>query len=155
MKVGITGHQNLPAHAVSDISVALRSELESLTEVTGVTSLAAGADQLFAATVLELGGHLEVIVPSERYESTMSGSVLEEYQRLLAAAHKVRRLPFSEPCEEAYFAAGKEIVKTCDLMIAVWDGKPAQGLGGTADVVRYAREQGIPIRVIWPEGLAR
>nr|WP_208329337.1 hypothetical protein [Streptomyces sp. 846.5] len=141
--------------AVSTIESALRAELISLGDVTGVSSLAAGADQLCAATVLELGGSLEVIVPSDHYESTMSGSPLDEYRRLLATAGRVRVLPFSEPSEEAFFAAGKEIVGICDQMIAVWDGKPAKGLGGTADVVRYAEELGVPVRVIWPEGLVR
>jgi len=40
-------------------------------------------------------------------------------------------------------------------MFAVWDGKPADGLGGTADVVGYARERAIPVQVFWPAGLER
>jgi hypothetical protein len=36
---------------------------------------------------------------------------------------------------------------------AVWDGQPSGGLGGTADVVAaYAREWGVPVEVVWPEG---
>jgi hypothetical protein len=137
------------------IRSALTDELRILSELTGVTSLAAGADQLFAAIVLDLGGSLEVIVPSARYDTTMSGSVIEEYRRLLAAAHVVRHLSFSEPSEEAFLAAGKDIAGSCDRLIAVWDSKPAKGLGGTADVVRYAKNLGVPVRVIWPDGLMR
>jgi hypothetical protein len=29
------------------------------------------------------------------------------------------------------------------------------GLGGIADVVAYARQRGVPVRVIWPEGASR
>ena len=38
---------------------------------------------------------------------------------------------------------------------AVWDGKPARGYGGTADVVAEARDRGTPVTVIWPEGATR
>jgi hypothetical protein len=36
-----------------------------------------------------------------------------------------------------------------------WDGKPARGYGGTADVVAEARNKGIPVTVIRPEGAGR
>lgn len=29
------------------------------------------------------------------------------------------------------------------------------GLRGTADVVTYARQRGVPVTVIWPEGASR
>jgi hypothetical protein len=52
--------------------------------------------------------------------------------------------------------AGSEIlVGLVDELIAVWDGEPARGYGGTADVVAYAKRQGIPVRIVWPEGAAR
>ena len=51
--------------------------------------------------------------------------------------------------------ASVEMLKDADLLIAVWDGLPARGLGGTADVVAYARDHGIPVSVIWPEGARR
>ena len=39
------------------------------------------------------------------------------------------------------------------VLVAVWDGQPARGLGGTADVV--ARQRGVPMEVIWPQGATR
>jgi hypothetical protein len=42
-----------------------------------------------------------------------------------------------------------------DELWAVWDGRPARGYGGTADVVARARDSGIPVRVIWPAGARR
>jgi hypothetical protein len=35
-----------------------------------------------------------------------------------------------------------------EVLIAVWDGLPARGLGGTADVVAYAKQCGRPVEVI-------
>ncbi len=39
---------------------------------------------------------------------------------------------FSETSNE------RTVVDAVDLLIAIWNGKPARGLGGTADVVSYA-----------------
>jgi hypothetical protein len=47
------------------------------------------------------------------------------------------------------------VVDPSDVLVAVWDGEPARRLGGTADVVAYARERGVPAIVIWPEGATR
>jgi hypothetical protein len=47
-------------------------------------------------------------------------------------------LPYPFPSEEAFWNAGKYIVDHSDLVVAVWDGEAARGLGGTADVVQYA-----------------
>jgi len=33
--------------------------------------------------------------------------------------------------------------------------KPARGYGGTADVVAEARQRGVPLTIIWPEGASR
>ncbi len=42
-----------------------------------------------------------------------------------------------------------------DELWAVWDGEPARGPGGTADVVAHARGRGVPVRVVWPPGARR
>ncbi|HEY1620682.1 MAG TPA: hypothetical protein VGG25_23870 [Streptosporangiaceae bacterium] len=47
------------------------------------------------------------------------------------------------------------MIRGADELWAVWDGQPARGYGGTADVVAHARSKGIPVRVIWPEGARR
>jgi hypothetical protein len=73
----------------------------------------------------------------------------------LEAAHSVTRLDYAEPTEEAFLAAGKSVVDNCQVLIAVWDGKPARGLGGTADIVRYARDTGKAVSIVWPDGIDR
>jgi hypothetical protein len=111
----------------------------------GLTSLAAGADQRFAAIVLQLGGAIEVIVPFPEYETRFaSDEERASYRRLLAAATAVTILPRGgEGDEEMYFLAGRRVVDESELLIAVWDGRPAAGLGGTADVVAYADRRGV------------
>ena len=52
-------------------------------------------------------------------------------------------------------AAGRLLVERSDRLIAVWDGLPARGPGGTADVVAYARALSRPVTVLWPQGAHR
>lgn len=70
------------------------------------------------------------------------------FDRLLEAAHEVVVLPRPAADREAYEAANALLLTRADHLLAVWGG-------GTADVVREARESGIPVEVIRPPGAAR
>ena len=37
------------------------------------------------------------------------------------------------------------MVDRCDAVIALWDGEKSRGRGGTAEIVGYAQEHGVPI----------
>jgi hypothetical protein len=157
VRVGITGHQNLSERCVELVRARIAKELTTIKPpLVGLSSLAAGADQLFAEAVIAAGGRLTVILPSQGYEDSFDDTLtLQRFNVLLRLAGETIRLPYDEPSEEAYWRAGQEIVNRCDLLLAVWDGHAAVGLGGTADVVGYARERGTTLRVVWPDGCAR
>jgi hypothetical protein len=157
MKVGITGHQDIPPLAEDAIRQKLRRVLEDIRDpITAVTSLAEGADQMFAALTLERGGRLHVVVPCRRFEEAFATAAgVQAFTRLLARAADIETLSFPQPSEEAFWAAGRRVVELCDLLVGVWDGKPARGKGGTADVVEYARSRGVEVEVIWPPGISR
>lgn len=144
MRVGITGHRRLKD---PDGWGWVRAEVDSLlaslqTPLTGITSLAVGADQLFAHAVLKFGGSLEVVIPFAGYELTFSeGGERKEYLRLLQRASKKEVLEKSGSDEDSYLASGKRMVDLSELLIAVWDSMPAVGKGGTGDVVGYAAQQ--------------
>jgi len=111
---------------------------------------------MFARIILEHGGQLHVLLPSAKYEQSFnSAHDLDIYTQLIAQASTVDQLDHSQPSEEAFFEAGRDIVSHADIVIAVWDGKPAGGLGGTADVVDFARRKGKDLMIIWPVGLER
>ena len=74
---------------------------------------------------------------------------------MLTRAAAVHQLPFVESTSESHMAASKFMVDEADELYAVWDGKPARGYGGTADVVAYARDHDITVQVIWPAGAER
>jgi hypothetical protein len=124
-------------------------------DMTGISCLADGADQIFARAVTDLGGALEAVIPAEQYREVLPADSHTEFDRLLAMAETVRRLPFAEPTPRSFMAASELMVDAADELYAVWDGKPARGYGGTADVVAYARERGKPVNVIWPPGAHR
>jgi hypothetical protein len=155
--LGVTGHQTIPPDARDFVARAVKDFLRDVEPpLDAFTSLAAGADQLVATELVRAGGRLHVILPSRDYEQTFAASEdLACFRSLLEAANAVTRLDYAEPSEEAFLAAGKSVVDSCDVLIAVWDGEPARGLGGTADVVQYARDTGKSVSVVWPDDVSR
>lgn len=120
----------------------LRDTLVTYRATEAWSSLAQGTDQLFAEVALELKIPVRAVVPLGAYETFFEDNeALTNYRRLLGRARRTN-LELHFPAERAFFEAGKFIVDQCHLLVAVWDGKPAEGLGGTADIVSYARGHG-------------
>ena len=147
MNVGIAGHQHLGS---SETEAWVRETLQQLIEdyrVThGFTCLAAGADQLYAELLTNRGIPYTPILPCRRYEEAFADACARErFNRLLSAAPKIVWLDFDRPSQAAFFEAGKEVVDRSNMIFAVWDGQPARGIGGTADVVSYALTRRVPV----------
>jgi hypothetical protein len=155
-RIAATGHRGLPADTISLVDAAIRAALEEAgARVTGLSSLADGADQIFAQAVLDLGGQIETVVPAQKYRDSLPAEARAEYDQLLARSVAVHTMPFAESTPEAYMAASEFMIGLAGELWAVWDGEPARGYGGTADVVAYAWEHGKPVEVIWPPGAHR
>ena len=157
--VGMTGHQGLPTRTAELVTAALRDTLRPhALNLVGVTMLGPGADQLFARVVLELGGTLYVVQPTagmQYRDSFPDADARRGYDELYGQASHVEALGHTESTEQAHMDAGRVVVDRSSVLVAVWDGLPARGLGGTADVVAYARQRGVPVKVIWPQGATR
>ncbi|SNT61903.1 hypothetical protein SAMN05216276_108614 [Streptosporangium subroseum] len=154
--VGVSGHQRLPEKARIHAEQKIRALLaDQPLPLIGVSSLAEGADQLFVEVLLQSDGTLRAVVPCQGYETTFEGTARQAYHRFLADAQTVTTLDYDEPGEAAYDAAGLFVVEHCEVLVAIWDGKPARGLGGTADAVAHARRLGREVIIIWPEGVER
>jgi hypothetical protein len=155
--VGVTGHTNLTDQSV----VLVHQELLDLlrpraNDLVGMTCLARGADQVFADAVLELGGALEVVIPASDYFTGISDPVSRKRcEAYLGAAASTVTMPYESSGPPAYLSASRYLIDRCDLLLAVWDGSPATGSGGTADAVAYAHDRGRSIVVVWPEGARR
>jgi len=121
-----------------------------------VSSLAEGADRVVARELLaESASRLEVILPvaqSAYAEDFRDDKSRREFQRLLARATQVRQAPGHPTRQAAYEWAGRRVVDRCDALIAVWDGQPAAGRGGTAEIVQYARDRKVPLGWVHTSG---
>jgi hypothetical protein len=140
------------------VRAAIREKLRSYgaEKLIGVSCIALGADQIFAAEVLDSGGDLEVILPSRNYrEAKVKPANLATFDTLLGRATTVRYLPFPEANREAYEAANAALLHNADRLVAVWDGQPPTAKGGTATTVVMARERGLAVDVLWPHGARR
>jgi len=146
MKVGITGHRTFAnQNQLLWAKDSLSSQIEQLDAIQGLTSLAIGADQIFAELLIERGHDYIYIEPCKLYETTFSIPERVLFRKLRLTAKSIVDVPYIEPCDEAYMEAGVVLVDMADLIFAVWDGKPARGLGGTSDVVQYALSTGTPV----------
>ncbi|TQM10189.1 hypothetical protein [Pseudonocardia kunmingensis] len=155
--VGITGHSNLSGDSYPTVRHALLDHLGPLRDdLIGMSCIARGPDQIFADLVLELGGTLDVVLPAADYLSGIPDPVdRERCDGYLAAARTTVTMPFETSGAPAYLAASRYLIDRCDVLMAVWDGAPPTGSGGTAEAVGYARERGVAVTVVWPPGARR
>jgi hypothetical protein len=151
--VGFSGHRQIgdpPAagRAIRDALESLRTEVAG--EWIGLSSVAAGGDQAFVRQVALLGMSWHAILPMPRAEfrGDFSPGDWAEAERQLAGAEHVRTLPSSAARDDAYLDCGLETVDGADVLISIWDGEPAHGKGGTADVVAYALSIAKPVLII-------
>ncbi|HUE79584.1 MAG TPA: hypothetical protein VMN38_08135 [Sphingomicrobium sp.] len=179
LSVGVTGHRQsaLPPDCLARLPGQVRDALkllargaatvrDSAPECFGpgnsrfvfVSPLAEGADQIAAEIALELGFALQAVLPFARddYRRDFSGDRAgARFDALIARCESVLELPgVRSDAPEAYMMAGRATVAHCDVLIAVWDGLPARGRGGTAEVVQLALKRGIPVVHLPVDGVA-
>jgi len=148
--VGFSGHRQLGQPAT--VAAAIRGALEALRregpgEWIALSSAALGGDWLFAHAALELGiaWHAVLPLPPAEFRKDFSADDWKTVEALLPEAEQVRVIAENGSREDAYLDCGTEAVNGCDVLLAVWDGEPARGKGGTADVIAYARELKKPL----------
>jgi hypothetical protein len=159
-RIGVTGHREVDDPET--LGRAIREALGRLNDfVAGsrgaelvpvvVSALAEGADRLVAEEVLaEKGARLEVALPLPRedyLDDFQQRGSKQEFQSLLERASDIWQAPAGLSREDAYERAGHYVVDRSDAVIALWDGEPARGRGGTAAIVAYARGRGVPL--VW------
>lgn len=158
--IAVTGHMDLTEAAVPLVREALREVLKPYAaggDLTGISCIAKGADSVFAEVVLELGGRLVAVIPSQDYrQRKVKPDHAATFERLRDAAAEVVVLDHETAGRAAYEGANRFLLERAERLVAVWDGRPSSGKGGgTADTVLEAREVGLPVEVVWPEGAVR
>lgn len=146
--------------AAGEAATATYAPTGSVPSLRLLSPLAEGADRLVAKEALAMGYQLEVALPfpQAEYEQDFDAESVTEFRALLGHArsgpngHRVLAIDGSQTneSEHGYETAGRFVLRNCDLLIAVWDGRPAAGRGGTAEIVRVAVAMGLPVWWINP-----
>lgn len=114
-----------------------------------MSSLAEGADCLIVKHILKRPAARLIVPLPLRQDDFLQDFVVPqakaEFYSLIARADKIIELAACSSREKSYGAAADFLLRNCDILLAVWDGRAAQGKGGTGHVVNLARELGLPI----------
>lgn len=160
-RVGVTGHRALDRE--DRLRQVVREALGEIKRIVAgdqgddgvglvvLSSLAEGADRLVAEVVLEQEpAALHAILPLEPADYEKDFSTVAswmQFRNLLDRAQDMTVISSGNARPAAYAAAGQRVVERCDVLIALWDGQPARGPGGTAEIVEYARQVEKPL--VW------
>jgi hypothetical protein len=155
--VGVTGHRDLLPDELPDLRRHVRQFLVDLQgrhpdlPLVVMSPLAEGADRLVAEEARALGIPLIVPLPFPKdiYERDFESPESLARFRELCSESEVIELPLLPgdtpesirdygPRRDAHYARlGIFLCAHCHVLLALWDGKPSDKLGGTAQVVRF------------------
>jgi hypothetical protein len=169
LRVGVSGHRQ-PPKLPAETEPSLRAHVGRILTAAGevaravgddrpcelavVSSLAEGADRIIAEAGLAAGFALNAILPFARAEyerdfaTAQSRAVFADLLARAAAVIELNGTAAARP--QAYEAAGLLMLANVDLLIAIWDGAKAAGVGGTAQIVGRALGRGIVVAWIKP-----
>jgi hypothetical protein len=162
--IGVTGHRNLREPELPGLRAQVRAFFLDLRArypelpLTVLSSLAAGGDQLVAQVALDLG--LRVIAPlpmtPELYlEDFQLPHDRDTFRRQLQQVQTLQ-LPIRQGSDQdavtrpglerdlQYAQAGIFVSSHCHILLALWDGRSSELLGGTAQVVAFHLHGAMP-----------
>jgi len=166
-RIGVTGHR---LHKLNMNDVQLERDIEAaLAKIVSehprrrfiiVSPLAEGADRLIARIAMDKFSmllHVPLPLPYELYQTDFTSTESnEEFKTMIGEANVYFELPMrfgnqeelashldqssNEQRNKQYALVGAFTVEDCDELLAVWDGKVEDGLGGTGQIVCWRRE---------------
>ena len=162
--VAVTGHRDLVPDEIPIIRSRVRDCLFSLRYeypsriIVVMSSLADGADRLVAEEALKLGMPLSVVLPMARalYEEDFTAESSREFAKLCDAASEIFELPLlpgSTPRSivepgpgrtRQYAQLGVFLSAHCHVLLALWDGKSSDLLGGTSATIQFHHHDVMP-----------
>ena len=168
-RIGVTGHRLLNTDDTTlrdEIDKVLATLIEQHAGSTCilVSPLAEGADRLvaeIAMTKYNLPLEVPLPLPYELYTTDFQDEEsIEVFKRLVGIAEFYYELPLkfgsveelalavgqtsNDARNQQYALVGAYLVEHCDELIAIYDGEPAGGFGGTADVVAWRTAGVVP-----------
>jgi hypothetical protein len=147
LTIGVTGHRDLVEEERPALETRVRALFDYLSEtfpglqLEVLTALAEGADRLVASIAIELEIPIIAVMPLKPsdYECDFeTPESLAEFRHLLSKARQTIQLPdIAADRDSQYAQLGVFISNHCEILLALWDGKTSDALGGTAHVVLY------------------
>ncbi|TPG46455.1 DUF4231 domain-containing protein [Sphingomonas glacialis] len=160
LTIGVTGHRpsRLAGVDLTDLAARVRVALSAFAaaapghELRLVSNLAEGADSIAFDQAAALGWPVDVVLPFEPMRNAYEfpdPAARAALDARLAGARVVMALapswPGREAPEVAYERAGRVMLAQSDVLLAIWDGAPARGRGGAAQIIEEAVARGIPV----------
>lgn len=156
-----------PPELEGQVYQAIRDRLSALDAKIGYASAACGADILFLEAILELNGEIHIVLPYAQDEFIQDSVDIipnsnwrQRYENLLTKANEViicsnHNLENSQVLYEyansVVHGLGKmraELLDTELVHLAVWDGQPGDGAGGTAWTIKTWQAWGYDVEII-------
>jgi hypothetical protein len=170
LNIGVTGHRSLKDADIESIKNNIFQVLRYIKHTTFakyeevkdlyrkevpkfrlISPLAEGSDRIAAKCALEKGYELQCPIPFTREEYEKDFITEEsklEFKELIDKAESVFEIEYNSGSRsKAYLNVGQIVLGHSDLLIAIWNGKEPEFMGGTSDIVEQAIKQEIP--VIW------
>lgn len=152
MAIGFTGHRTLGNEDKCRewiVDFLTQQKASGVGAVYGISSVAAGGDLLFTESCIQLGLPLSVLLPlpREEFRKDFDAVTWSRVEQVLNKATSIEVTTGDGTREECYYECGIETVHQSRLMLALWNGEASHGLGGTGDIVSFAR--GLGRQVVW------
>ncbi len=163
--IAVTGHRDLVPSEVPGIRAEVLSLLQMLRDrypdrrLRVMSPLAEGADRLVAECALDLGIELGVPLPMPKamyLDDFATEQSRGQFETMCARASEVFELPLIRGVTERqitspgparsrqYAQLGVFLCAHCHILLAVWDGKVTDDLGGTGQVVKFHHDDIMP-----------
>jgi len=156
-----------PAELEGAVAREIQQTLEKLDLAIGYSSAACGSDILFLEAMLAREGEIHIVLPFPTEEFLKASVDLipgadwsQRFSRVVKAAtrvvvaceHRVTGSPvayeYANLLQDGLALLRARVLDTELVPLAVWDGRPGDGPGGTGSLVQYWRQQGRRVHLI-------
>lgn len=156
IRVGFSGHIKLIEETVTVLKKSLQEVFGKYEarDVTLVHSLGEGADRLAYREAEKRRWKREVVFGGElefHLDACTDLASRSECVKMVEGADKVVRLADGEGAGDGLYAAGdRYIAESCDVLIAMWDGRRTDHVAGTWRVVSWHQPIGKTYHIFTP-----